>query len=99
VRSQSKTAAALLTIAHNAKAMLTRKDHIQSVSDNMARVSRDGLLVQRGAAVLVHLAGQLPNTGFGGQRGPVSWLGTHVKGGTQATMADIDRLFNQVLRH
>jgi hypothetical protein len=99
VRSQSKAAAALLTIAHNAKALLTRTDYIQSVSENMAQVSRDGLLVQRGAAVFVHLAGHLPHNVFGGGRGPVRWYGTHMKGGTQATMADIDRLFNQVLRH
>lgn len=52
-RRQSKAGAAIPTIAHNLKSKITKTDHLESVSGNIAKVSRDGLMVERGAIVFV----------------------------------------------
>lgn len=53
IRNQSKLSAALLTLGHNAKTRILKNDHLQSVSANVERVSRDGKMIHRGAAVYV----------------------------------------------
>lgn len=52
-RRKSKAGAALSTVAHNLKSRILKNDHLESVSSNVAAVSRDGLMLQRGTMIFL----------------------------------------------